>query len=63
MEHCTEDNEWLEKCLSCRHAYRRNDDDDIHCRCRKGCRYEERKVASDIWKLLNTKGGKEDDKV
>ena len=37
-----EGDDWLEKCMSCRHVYRRLDDNDtLYCRCRKGCRYEE----------------------
>ena len=31
----------LEKCMMCKHVYRRKDDaDTLYCRCRKGCRYE-----------------------
>jgi hypothetical protein len=35
--------EWLQKCLSCVHAYYRQDDADmIYCRCRNGnCNYKE----------------------
>ena len=37
----SESEEWVEKCLSCKHVYRRVDDaDTLYCRCRKGCRYE-----------------------
>lgn len=38
--------EWLEKCLSCKHSYHRNDDADIiYCRCRNGkCNY--------FWQIL-----------
>lgn len=34
---------WVEKCLTCQHCYRRQDDDDIlYCRKRKGkCEYKE----------------------
>lgn len=37
--------EWVKKCLSCKHCYRRKDDaDTLYCRCRNGqCRYEEYK--------------------
>lgn len=33
---------WLDKCLMCKHSYTRKDDCDyIYCRCRKGrCNYE-----------------------
>lgn len=32
--------DWAEKCMSCKHVYKRvNDDDTLYCRCRKGCRY------------------------
>ncbi len=34
--------EWLQKCLSCVHSYRGQDDaDTIYCRCRNGaCNYK-----------------------
>ena len=32
---------WVEKCLTCKHAYRRKADaEELRCRCRKGCNYE-----------------------
>lgn len=32
---------WVERCLTCKHAYHRQDDGEVlYCRCRKGCRYE-----------------------
>lgn len=32
----------IEKCMTCKHIYHRQDDaDTIYCRCRKGCKYEE----------------------
>ena len=31
----------LEKCLECKHCYRRIDDaETLYCRCRKGCKFE-----------------------
>ena len=34
--------DWVEKCLTCKHSYKRKDDDDtLYCRCRKGCKYEQ----------------------
>lgn len=35
--------EWLEKCLSCTHCYRKKaDDETLYCRCHKGkCNYQE----------------------
>lgn len=40
-----EDEEWLEKCLTCTHCYKRKDDDEtVYCRCRNGkCNYKRRK--------------------
>lgn len=36
-----ENEEWVEKCMSCKHVYRRKDDaDTLYCICCKGCRYE-----------------------
>ena len=36
-----EQEEWMEKCFTCKHLYRKqNDDREFYCRCRKGCRYE-----------------------
>ncbi len=36
--------EWLKKCLTCTHCYKRIEDDEtIHCRCRKGCNYKPHK--------------------
>lgn len=36
----------LEKCLECKHCYRRIDDaETLYCRCRKGCRYEAFKIT------------------
>lgn len=33
--------EWLKKCLECIHCYKRkNDDEEILCRCRKGCNFK-----------------------
>ena len=36
--------EWLEKCLTCKHCYQRKKDaDEILCRCRNGkCNYEKK---------------------
>lgn len=32
---------WVKKCLTCKHAYRRQTDaEELRCRCRKGCNYE-----------------------
>lgn len=32
---------WVEKCLTCKHAYRtKADADELRCRCRKGCNYQ-----------------------
>ena len=32
---------WVEKCLTCKHAYQiQADADELRCRCRKGCNYE-----------------------
>ncbi len=37
--------EWLKKCMKCTHCYkRRNDDEEILCRCRKGCNFKEKKI-------------------
>ena len=37
--------DWMEKCMTCKHVYQRIDDvDTLYCRCRKGCKYEEVKV-------------------
>lgn len=36
--------DWVYKCLSCIHCYRRKDDDEtMYCRCKKGCNYETNK--------------------
>lgn len=33
---------WAEKCMTCKHVYKRIDDNDtLYCRCRKGCKYEQ----------------------
>lgn len=32
--------DWVYKCLSCIHCYRRKDDETLYCRCKKGCNYE-----------------------
>ena len=34
--------DWVEKCLSCTHCYRKKDDDEtLYCRCRNGkCNYK-----------------------
>ena len=33
--------EWLKKCLSCKHCYKvKDDDDEIRCRARGGCKYK-----------------------
>ena len=38
--------DWVEKCMTCKHVYKRiNDDETLYCRCRKGCRYEEAKTV------------------
>lgn len=41
----TEQNEdWLSKCITCKHCYTTNDDDYIKCRKRNGkCEYKEYK--------------------
>lgn len=40
-----ETDDWMEKCMTCKHVYQRIDDvDTLYCRCRKGCKYEEVKV-------------------
>ena len=39
---------WAERCLTCKHAYHRQDDDEVlHCRCRKECRYEAFKTTEE----------------
>ena len=39
-----EDENWMEKCMSCAHCYIRKDDaDTLYCRCRNGCHYKEYK--------------------
>lgn len=41
--------DWLKKCLTCKHAYKKKDEDDcIYCRCRFGeCNYEAYEEKSD----------------
>lgn len=39
--------EWLKKCMKCTHCYKRNtDDEEILCRCRKGCNFKEKKIET-----------------
>ena len=38
---CDNEEEWIEKCISCTHCYTRIDDaDTLNCRCRTGCHYK-----------------------
>lgn len=49
MEKDQEMPDWLKKCLTCAHSYRRqNDAETIYCRCRHGqCHYKPCKPAHD----------------
>lgn len=40
-------NDWIEKCLTCTHCYKKNDDaDTLYCRCAGGeCHYKEHKAT------------------
>lgn len=41
--------DWFEQCMTCKHVYKRIDDDEtLYCRCRNGCRYEEAKIRRNI---------------
>ena len=41
----TKEEEWVNKCLSCTHCYRkRNDADYLYCRCKNGCNYKPKKI-------------------
>ena len=31
--------EWLKKCMTCTHVYTTKED-EVNCRCRKGCNYK-----------------------
>lgn len=42
-----DDGEWLKKCMKCIHCYKRKtDDEEILCRCRKGCNFKEKKTKT-----------------
>ena len=46
--------DWAKKCLSCTHCYKKKDDDEyIYCRCRKGCNYQDKKKNNLIGKSYN----------
>lgn len=41
--------EWMKKCIRCKHAYEKQDDDYMYCRLRTGeCRYEEYKSKQEV---------------
>ena len=41
MNNKTNDENWVEKCMTCQHCYKRRDDEYLYCRKRNGkCEYK-----------------------
>lgn len=53
MKNNNEDENWIDKCMSCIHCYIRKDDaDTLHCWCRDGCHYKSiRQRNNELWKV------------
>ena len=53
MKNNNEDENWVDKCMSCIHCYIRKDDaDTLHCRYRDGCHYKSiRQRNNELWKV------------
>ena len=48
--------DWVKKCMSCIHCYRkRNDADYIYCRLKTYCRYETKKKKNGMFVMKSSK--------
>ena len=57
MEQTSNDDNWLAKCMKCKHCYTTQDDDYIKCRLRKGdCRFEPYKQVREGTNNADDKG-------